>query len=442
MTTSSSSAKAFASAVFPFRSLGYHVFPRVVPMSCYNAMRKYVPKAAHSREAAFISIPSPSDVLTQEVREEDPTVTALRRKFAEHEEKRKRRRLLMKRRRLLEAKKRQLIDRKRAALGLPPVAAPETAAAAATSRKKDGKLDAAASDAADAKVAKAVVAEKKSSVKAVADPALASASDIAAMSQRIAEQLAAMHPGQSRIDNDPQRLQAINAHSCNLWMTEPALAELVHGNEFGKQVLGRIATELGGVRSPVLFCDRPVLQLPFGRPTIMHFARPFLGVDQVYGAHSATGTKHAPNAIAVWVPLSPSVSIRIMERSHLHVEERMRAEPRRLDPRLFRLDFRAVDSNTTLWARRFPDLLAEQGRAVELVDLPPGTAVAFDPFTFAAVAPNTTMDEQAVLQFLIVSSETRAACTPSVHPFSWIREWKASSLHVDFNNSVVFPRLF
>jgi hypothetical protein len=376
-----------------FASLGYEIHAKVIGPALLKTLASSVSSGVHERHDAFLSIPAPSDVLTQEVKSEDPAVQSLRRKFAEQNQirkmRRKRRRMLLRLKQQQQSKQQQLLQQTNKKL--PPPTPSSTI----------------------------------------------SASDLTKMAQQITSAIQSMSPSTASINNDPQRLQAINMHSCNVHATSAKFAELLHGDAFGRSVLGRIAKQ-HGIGDPVLYCDRPLLQLPFGRGTHFHFAAPYLGVESVLGGSAAAATSSSINALSIWVPLTSGVSIRVLERSHGEVESKIRADPKRLDMRLFRQDFRAVDSDLTLWGRRFPELMASTERAAELT-VPLGSAVAFDPFTLAVVAPNVTIEEQALVEFLIIS-ESRAK--PSVSPYSWIREWKGSSLSVDFTNSVVFPKLY
>jgi hypothetical protein len=491
------------SHIHQLQTKGFTVFQNAIPKSTITALREHVRRGVLARPEAFLEIANPADVLNQEVKQEDPRMTALKRKFA-----------------TLKQRRKKLIQQRRAE------------ARANHSRRDPAKRPGEDDDAFRFRTTEA---------------ASATAADIARLSQRITQQLAQLDPSDSRIRNDPQRLKAIDEHRCNVWMCEAdTIGRRFLRGDFGR-ALGEIAMQLGsgggggppggvGVRDPVLFCDRPLFQLPYGRPTLMHFAAPFFGLEQVRGSECISSSsssfseegkmtgKKRMNAISLWVPLEEPLApteenlknfshmnnsnknnnsastpgmtrrrarlaqenqnsssstassplellptpIRVIEGSHHIVREHLLRDPKRFDMRLFRNDFNAVDSSIALWLRRFPDLsptpphVAElldkknntntalaisssspfrPVNAVELEDIRPGTVVAFDPFTFCGLGANVSAHSQCVLQFLIASSNPEDAA-PSVHPYSWIRDWKATSLKVDLKNDIVFPKLF
>lgn len=449
------------------QSKGYTVFKDVIPKEMITRLRDHVRRGVQARPQAFIEIANPADVLNQEVKQEDPRMSALKRKFAAHREHRRR---MLKEKRLAKMR--------------------------AAKRSEDESFE-----------------DSRDGFRPNKKATDATASDIARLSQRITQQLAQLDPSDSRIENDPQRLNAINEHRCNLWMTESQTIgkEFVRG-EFGK-ILGTLVE--ANIKNPVLFCDRPMFQLPYGRPSLMHFAAPFFGLDEVRGICNINDNGNTMNAISLWVPLEAplaptednlkkhfsfhpesqeqsaatgmsrraarlraqqqqqsqqsstqpaqttttlSTPIRVLEGSHNLVRQKMLQDPKRYDMRLFRNDFNAVDSAIALWMRRFPELMQAGGttasdsstccfpalqpiRATELDDVVPGSVVAFDPFTFCGLGPNVSTHSQCVVQFLITSCDP-AVAKPSVHSYSWIRDWKSSSIRVDFGNDVVFPKLY
>lgn len=465
---------------------GYTVFKDIIPKSVIVSLREHVRRGVLARPEAFLEIANPADVLNQEVKQEDPRMSALKRKFAAHRQTRKK----MQRQRSAEKHR----------------------------AKRSGQQRAGEDDEAYEFRTKAATS--------------ATASDIARLSQRITQQLAQLDPSDCRIQNDPQRLKAINEHRCNVWMTESqTIGKNFVRSDFGK-ILGSIASTLkednggvdgqknNGVRNPVLFCDRPLFQLPYGRPTMMHFAAPFFGLEEVRG--SINKNDCGMNAISLWVPLEEPLApteasikqqqqqqnsggsinnnennssngmtrrrarllaqqqgnsdtssqqqildllptpIRVLEGSHILVRNKLLQDPKRYDMRLFRNDFNAVDSAIALWLRRFPELMPTPPhvaamnnnnnnnnnsdgailRAVELPGIRPGCVVAFDPYTFCGLGPNVSNHSQCVLQFLINSNDINNNTKASVHPYSWIRDWKSSSLNVDFGNDIVFPKLY
>ena len=469
------------------QSKGYTILRDVIPKDMIASLRDHVRKGVSNRPQAFLEIANPADVLNQEVKQEDPRMSALKRKFAAHRQKKKK---MMKEKRL---------SKLRASGKLLPKSSNEE-------QEHDEFMTKSASE--------------------------ATASDIAKLSQRITQKLAQLDPSDSRIQNDPQRLKAIDEHRCNIWMTEAATIgkDYIHSS-FGKKIgsllsLPSSSSSSSSFSHPTLFADRPLFQLPYGRPTMMHFAAPMFGLEEVYGSiEEQLQKKHQEesqtsdnnnmmmmNAISLWVPLEEPLApteenlnsifagssekqqqkmsrrklrqleeerlkkveemkkqgkeptlptpIRVLEGSHRLVRSKMLHDAKKYDLRLFRNDFNAVDSAIALWMRRFPELMMTTSmndgskndndnnndssliRATELPDIRPGSVVAFDPYTFAGLGPNVSTQSQCVLQLLVMNNSDNNTTKPSIHPYSWIRDWKSTSLSVDFSNPIVFPKLY
>lgn len=268
------------------------------------------------------------------------------------------------------------------------------------------------------------------------EPPIAS-DDIMRMSQRIAEQLVSLDPARSSIANDPQRLAAINQFQVNSWMTHAHLKRLVHG-DFGRDVLGFIARTVGGIASPVLFADRPLVRPMFWRQTAMHFLSPMVGIDR-HGTDSTTGSSE-PSCAAVWLFLdgsSPDLlsgDARVLTGSHRETMAAIRRKD--VDPRMLVMDYPAVEAHTPLWLTRFPTLLT----GYPSVPCRPqsGTIVLVHPFLMHMLGANLNFTEHVSVQFFVIDKSSK----PNVLLPSWISAWRTSSTNVDFTDPVIFPPLY
>jgi hypothetical protein len=129
--------------------------------------------------------------------------------------------------------------------------------------------------------------------------------------------------------------------------------------------------------------------------------------------------------------------LRVLEDSHRIVPSVVGPGKTEIDMRLFRLDTPAVDSHIALWLRRMPPAL-QQRPAKSLGRIAPGSVLLCDPYLMLSQSINTLATPHLSQQFLIVSQKD---AQPSVQPFTWVRDWRSSSLRVDFAQGVVFPKL-
>jgi hypothetical protein len=383
-----------------FQSHGFVVIERFLDAAAVASLRGGVKKGVEERAEHFLACPKTLDILKQERETADPD--PLYSKFVQ---------------RFKEVSKRKAAERKK-----------KRAAIRAAKRGLD--------PAPPASIATDVA---KPPPKLVKD---ATGDDVLDMARRIAQQLVKTPAVHSSVYNDPVRLKAINTHKCNVWMTSDAVKAHAFGS-VGKAI-GEVASQVAGVPRPVLFGDRPMLRDTFYKPTLLHCGAPFMGVEQFYRRDDSCNVNDEGNALlacVAWLFMDDSERLRspfwYVDNSHTLVAEELRKGVRSgVDVRRLTNLFPPVDSDISLWLQHFPTLQSS-GTAKELM-IRAGSLVLADPHLLMGLGPNFGRNQHVSLQCLVVSSESK----PSIHPASWVREWKSTSKGVDFKNEVIFPRLF
>jgi hypothetical protein len=407
--TSRAAARAARNATHQeeFATEGYTVIPNALNAATTASLRTAIKKAVAERAKHIQELPKAVDVFKQQqdTPEPDPMQAKFMAKFKEVK------------RRKAEALRRKRLVRKAEREGKPHPFLGQAAAPTPTAGRSAAQ-------------------EPKFARDATKD-------DVWEMAQKIAQQLVAVPAQLSSVYNDPARLKAINVHRCNTWMTDERVKAHVFG-DVGK-LLGRLAADVAGVQRPVLFADRPLVRDAFQRPTLFHCAAPLIGVQR-HLTGKADGL-YDPNArlttCSAWVMLDDCAGLSsdfwVLRRSHEVVRRKLWDAVKRkgVDARDLTVEFAAMDSDVSYWLQKFPEL--EAGGEAVSVPLKAGSIVLCDPHLLAATGPNFTRHSHITTQFLMVS-QTEAQ--PSVHPSSWVREWRAQSRHVDFGNGVIFPKLF
>lgn len=250
--------------------------------------------------------------------------------------------------------------------------------------------------------------------------------DVWAMSEKIAQMIVKRSPVDTDIGNDPQRLKAIDDFKVNVWMTNRELRQLIHG-DLGKSV-GEIVTNVAGISTPRLFCDRPFFREAYCRPSFLHFAAPFIGIDHPIRDQAICG---------IWIFCNETTAMRCpisyLEKSHIKI----RAIYSQKDPLNFTSDFVPVDSDTSLWLRHFPEF-AQSCTSCTISPIPVGSVLLFDPFLFVGMGPNFSSETNISWQLFAIPE----SATPSLRQNSWIRGWRTSGKEISFHNEVIFPKLF
>lgn len=404
---------------------GFVIIENAVDEATTAALRAAVKRGAEKRHAALLQLPKAVDIFRQQddKPQADPMYSKFISKFRQVQRRKK------------EERRRQRLIKRAAREGKPhPFGGVSARAGARQAAEEQFKLVHDAPQAAPKRVAEATK------------------DDVWEMSQRIARQLAVVPPEHSNISNDPSRLKAIDAHRCNVWMTDDEVKRHVFG-AFGKSV-GRLVRDVAGVRKPVLFGDRPIVREPVQRPTLLHCPAPLIGVEahevaaggaasSGAGGPSASGGDRRLSTCLAWVMLDtcagPASPFSVLRGSR-DVARSALTKPVSaggVDIRKLHIDFPVTDSDVSWWLQHFP-ALHDGGAADELEEVRAGSIVLVDPFQFVATGANFTRQTHVSLQLQVVSAED---AVPSVHVSSWVREWKPRSNQIDFTNAVIFPPL-
>lgn len=248
------------------------------------------------------------------------------------------------------------------------------------------------------------------------------AGDVNSMTRKIAAQLVRMNPADANIENDPQRLSAINKHQVNVWMTESSLRNEIFG-DFGRSI-GK-ECDLGADATSVLFSDRPTLVLPSSRPSALSFSAPSIGIEN----HDLAKT--------LWVFCDDSADVKcpvfIMRDSAIFVARAV--ESRRISLSVLRNDFTPTDSHVSLWLRHFPEMAAS-GQA-DVFFPKSGDALLLHPYTICGWGPNLSNASWVGMQFHVVARNAK----PDLSLHSWLKEWRSKASDIDFGNERLFPVL-
>lgn len=366
---------------------GHHIFntanetgvqppPSTVSASAVEHLRLLVLQATNARSKEFLSLPTMESILKSATKLTDPTYERMLRRMKQYQENRARRQRL--RRKYLRLKRKH---------------------AANTPTRVSGG---------------------------------ASGEDVWRLTQAVLEELESLKRSEncgSTIANDPQLLKAIEEYRVNLWMTDRGIEAAIRG-ELGK-ALGRVAQEVAGVDSPVLFSDSPIARPAFGRPVLFHISAPTIGVS--FDAPTSAAT-----TLLVFTHAASCTSMQpfIIRSSRDRVRSQLWGPTRCVDPTKLELRFSPLESHIPHMTQHFR--LGDDAVSEPLTGVMPGDTIVLDPHTMIGFGPNLSGDSNVVYRANVVSRSS----TPSLQCLSWLVGWRSSPSRVKFSADVVFPRLY
>nr|CCD12888.1 unnamed protein product [Trypanosoma congolense IL3000] len=235
---------------------------------------------------------------------------------------------------------------------------------------------------------------------------------------------------EATVSNDPQMLRAINQYRCNVWMTNKDLQAMVRDPSF-TETIGEVATNVGGVERPVLFCDAPMFREPYGGPFGYHCTAPTIGVK--------TNGK-STNAVSLLVfthrPDKQTMPMFVLKGSHLFVREQYIS---RVLPSDLALSFLPMETHIPEQLKRFDFDDSVIGAPIDDGDMiAPGTVVVVDPHLMIGLGTNASPSRVVVYKMNIVAEDA----SPMMRAPSWITGWRSLRREVSFSSPVVFPPLY
>ncbi|CBH14609.1 hypothetical protein, conserved [Trypanosoma brucei gambiense DAL972] len=234
---------------------------------------------------------------------------------------------------------------------------------------------------------------------------------------------------QATIFNDPQMLRAINEYRCNVWMTNKDLQHIVRDRSFA-ELIGGVATNVGGVDRPVLFSDAPMLREPYGSPFGYHCTAPTIGVKT-----NSSRTSCVSLLVFTHQPDSQTMPLFVLKGSHRFVKEQYIT---RISPGDLWMPFIPMETHIPEQLKRFNFDSSVVGVPIEGGDaIGPGTIIAVDPHLMIGMGCNASPSRVVVYRMNVVSEDA----TPFMGAPSWIVGWRSLRSEVSFSAPVVFPPL-
>ena len=227
----------------------------------------------------------------------------------------------------------------------------------------------------------------------------------------------------SQTERAPAVHEAIDATRKNIWMTSRDVEREVREGLLG-EIAGNLAMEVGGVESPSLVADSPVLQEGLGAPFGFNISAPYFPVDTLRSS-----------CVSLWVFTHRSST----EKSAVHVLRRTGGlVKRQLSVKLEKGGLaltRELETQVDSVTKQFD--LGRGNLVPDVVEVSEGSILIVDPHEFVGLGPNYDTSETFALQLMVADARSSVFLQSP----SWVQRWAREAVVPELSSDAFFPTL-